>query len=45
MDLKYSHQLTVIHKRGFYGYLCDNDSEKKMGRLNLMTKSESQPSK
>ena len=28
----YSHQLTVIHERGFYGYLCDNDSAEKNGK-------------
>ena len=26
IDLKYSHQLIVIHERRFSGYLCDNES-------------------
>ena len=32
IDLKYSHQLTVIHERGFYGYLYHNDSAEKNGK-------------
>ena len=36
IDLKYSHQLTQIHERGFFRYLFDNGSAEKRGRrLNL----------
>ena len=36
IDLKYSHQLIVIHGRKFSGYLYDNEKAEKMGRkLNL----------
>ena len=36
IDLKYSHQLIVIHVRKFSGYLYDKEKVEKMGRkLNL----------
>ena len=36
IDLKYSHQLIVIHGRKFSGYLYDKGKVEKMGRkLNL----------
>ena len=36
IDLKYSHQLIVIHGRKFFGYLYDNEKAEKMARkLNL----------
>ena len=31
IDLKYSHQLIVIHGRKFSGYLYDNEKAEKMG--------------
>ena len=37
INLRFSHQLTVIHERGFYGYLCDNNSTEKNGKKSQPT--------